>query len=160
SASLHRSSRFTTVLFDVDRTVPRVRAGIHQESAPRLFAVGNVRRRPVPNDVADRTLDWAEMEQTRGGFVSRTSFLTRTTIAFARTLSDSLVSEKFARKAGFLQSLDPRVRVLGVLALVVAAVACRKIQAVAILFLIATLIAILSSLDLVSLAKRVWIAVL
>src|SRR5215469_94083 len=100
------------------------------------------------------------MDETRACFVSRTSFLTRTTMAFARTLSDSLVSEKFARKAGFLQSLDPRVRVGGVLALVVAVVACRKIQAVAILFLVATLIAILSSLDLASLAKRVWSAVL
>jgi cobalt/nickel transport system permease protein len=91
--------------------------------------------------------------------VSRTSFLTRTALAFARTLSDSLMSEKFARNAGLLQSLDPRVRVGGVLGLVIAAVACRKVQAVAVLLLIAILIAILSSLDLASLARRVWVAV-
>jgi len=77
-----------------------------------------------------------------------------------RALSDALVSEKFAHRSGFLQSLDPRVRLTGALLLVVAAVACRKIQGVAVVFSLATLIALLSSLDLWSLAKRVWIPVL
>jgi cobalt ECF transporter T component CbiQ len=92
--------------------------------------------------------------------LSRPSFIEKTIMGFTRALADALVSEKFAHRSGFLQSLDPRVRLVGVLALVIAAVACRKVQGVVALFLIATLIALLSSLDLLLLAKRIWIAVL
>jgi cobalt/nickel transport system permease protein len=92
--------------------------------------------------------------------LSRPSFMEKTIRGFARALSEALVSEKFAHRSGFLQSLDPRVRLVGILALVIAAVACRKLQGVGALFLVATFIALLSSLDLWSLAKRVWIAVL
>lgn len=100
------------------------------------------------------------MAAARGLFLSRPSFIGKTILGFTRGLSEALVSEKFARRSGFLQSLDPRVRLVGVLALVIAAVACRKLQGVAALFLVASFIALLSSLDLWSLAKRVWIAVL
>ena len=100
------------------------------------------------------------MAATRGLFLSRPSFIGKTILGFTRALSEALVSEKVARRSGFLQSLDPRVRLVGVLALVIAVVACRKLQGVAALFLVATFISLLSSLDLLSLAKRVWIAVL
>ena len=92
--------------------------------------------------------------------MSRPSFIQKTILGFTRALSEALVSEKFAHRSGFLQSLDPRVRLLGVLVLVIAAVASRKVQGVAALFLVTTLIAVLSSLDLWSVAKRVWIPVL
>ena len=92
--------------------------------------------------------------------MSRPSFIQKTILGFTRALSEALMSEKFAHRPGFLQNLDPRVRLLGVVMLIIAAVTCRKVQGVAALFLIATLIALLSSLDLWSLAKRVWIAVL
>lgn len=92
--------------------------------------------------------------------MSRPSFTERTSIGLARVLSESLASEKFARRTGFLQSLDPRVRVAGVLVLVFAAVWCRDVKVIAVLFLIAAAIAIASSLDLLSLAKRIWGVVL
>lgn len=92
--------------------------------------------------------------------MSRQSFIEKTAIALARVLSESLASEKFARRTGFLQSLDPRVRVAGVFLLVVAAVWCRHVKVIAVLFLIATAVAIASSLDLFLLAKRIWGVVL
>jgi cobalt/nickel transport system permease protein len=92
--------------------------------------------------------------------VSRPSFIEKTSVGLARVLSESLASEKFARRPGFLQSLDPRVRVAGVFVLVVAAVWCRNVKVIAVLFLIAAAIAIASSLDLLSLAKRIWSVVL
>ena len=100
------------------------------------------------------------MAAPRGLFLSRLSFIEKTIRGFARTTSEALISEEFAHRPGFLQSLDPRVRLVSVLALIIAAVASRKVGGVASLFLVATLIALLSSLDLWSLAKRVWIAVL
>src|ERR1700751_4953075 len=70
------------------------------------------------------------------------------------------MTEKFARQTGFLQSLDPRIRVAGVFLLVIATVVCRDLRVIAVLFLIAVGIAITSSLDLVFLAKRIWSVVL
>lgn len=144
----------------MDSALSRLRAGVHQESFSRLSAVGDVYGRVICDGISDCDVLWAEVAATRGVFLSRPSFIQKTIVGFTRALSDALVSEKFAHRSGFLQSLDPRVRLLGVLVLVIAAVACRKVQGVAALFLVATLISVLSSLDLWSLAKRVWIPVL
>jgi cobalt/nickel transport system permease protein len=144
----------------MDSAVSGLRAGVYQESLSGLSVVGDVYGGVICNGIPDCDIRWAEVAATRGLFLSRLSFIQKTIVGFTRTLSEALVSEKFAHRSGFLQSLDPRVRLLGVLVLVIAAVACRKIQGVGALFLVATLIAVLSSLDLWSLAKRVWIAVL
>ena len=79
---------------------------------------------------------------------------------FTRALSEVLLSEKVANQPGLLQQLDPRVRLIGLLALVIAVVLCRRLQVIAALFAIAVLIAIASRVSLVSLAKRVWLVVL
>jgi cobalt/nickel transport system permease protein len=100
------------------------------------------------------------MEQARGFLVSRRSFVEKTSDGLARLISEFLVSEKFSHQAGWMQSLDPRVRVAGVFVLVVAAVVCRDVRVIASLFVISAVIAFASSLDLLSLAKRIWIVVL
>jgi cobalt ECF transporter T component CbiQ len=93
--------------------------------------------------------------------VSHSSFFIERTIqGLGHALSDALLSEQTARRRGLLQSIDPRVRVVGVIALIVAAVASRKIEAVAALFVIAILIALASRVTLLSLAKRVWLVIL
>jgi cobalt/nickel transport system permease protein len=71
-----------------------------------------------------------------------------------------MVSEETARRRGLLQSLDARVRLIGLFALVLAVTLSRKISAVAALFLAAILLAILSRVNLFMLAKRVWLIVL
>ena len=87
-------------------------------------------------------------------------FLESTTIGFGRVLTHAMLSERTARKAGLLQALDPRVRVVGLFALVVAAALIHKLIVVAALFAGAILIAILSRVSIVTLAKRVWLIVL
>jgi cobalt ECF transporter T component CbiQ len=92
--------------------------------------------------------------------MSRHSFLERTLRGFTRALSKALQSEHAAIQPGLLQDLDPRVRVIGVLALVIAVILCRRIEAIAALLLIAIAIAVASRVSLGSLAKRVWLVIL
>lgn len=88
------------------------------------------------------------------------SFVELTTIGFTRALTRAMLSEETARKRGLLQSLDVRVRLIGLFALVLAVTLSRKIGIVAALFGIAIVLAILSRVNLFILAKRVWLIVL
>jgi cobalt/nickel transport system permease protein len=87
-------------------------------------------------------------------------FIESTTVGFARTLTRTMLSEQTARKHGLLQALDPRVRVVGLFALVLAVTLSRRIVVVAALFVAAIVIALLSRVSLLTLAKRVWLIVL
>ena len=92
--------------------------------------------------------------------MSRNSFLESTLQGFARAVSKALQSEHAATQPGLLQHLDPRVRVLGILALVVSVVLCRRAEAIAAIFLVAVALAVASRVSLTSLARRVWLVVL
>ena len=92
--------------------------------------------------------------------MKRSGFLASTMIGFARALARAMASEQIARQAGLLQSLDPRVRVIGLFSMVMAAVLSRKIAVIGALFLVAVIITILSRVGIGMLAKRVWLVVL
>ncbi len=88
------------------------------------------------------------------------TFIQSTLHSFTRTLSKALLSEQVANQPGLLQQLDPRVRVVGMLSLVVSVVLCRQLKIVVALFLLAVAIAVASKVSLLSLTKRVWVVVL
>jgi cobalt ECF transporter T component CbiQ len=88
--------------------------------------------------------------------VSR-GFVESTTVGFARALTRALLSERTARQRGLLQSLDPRVRVVGLFSLVLAVTLSHRMAVVVALSVVATAIALLSRVNLVTLAKRVWL---
>ena len=92
--------------------------------------------------------------------MSRYSFLESTLKGFTRAVSKALQSEHAATQPGLLQQLDPRVRVIGILALVIAVILCRRLEAIAAILLIAIGIAAASRVRLTSLAIRVWLVVL
>ena len=92
--------------------------------------------------------------------MSRHSFLERTLQGFTRAVSRALQSEHAASQPGLLQQLDPRVRVIGILALVIAVILCRRLEAIAAILLIAITIAVASRVSIASLAVRVWLVVL
>ncbi len=87
-------------------------------------------------------------------------FLESTTVGFTRALTRAMLSEQTAHQPGLLQSLDPRVRVVGLFSLVLAVTLSRKITAVACLLAVAIVIAICSRVSLGTLAKRVWLVAL
>jgi len=92
--------------------------------------------------------------------VSQESFIESTLRGFARAFSKALISEQAASQPGLLQSFDPRVRVLGVLALAISVVVCRNLVVIATLMGLTILLAIASRLSVWSLARRVWFVVL
>lgn len=75
---------------------------------------------------------------------------------FTRALSRALVSEQVARKPGLLQSFDPRTRLIGILALMIAAAVAHKIAVLAVLFAVSVVISLLSRVSVRTLALRVW----
>ncbi len=91
---------------------------------------------------------------TRGGAFASTA------VTLTRALGRALVSEAVARQHGLLQVLDPRVRVIGVFSLLLAATLSHTIMVVLSLFLIAVAIGLLSHVSLATLATRVWLVVL
>lgn len=92
--------------------------------------------------------------------MTRGRFIESTILGFGRAFSRALTSEEIARRSGLLQALDPRVRVIGLFALVLAVTLSRRLTVVFGLFLVAVIIAVCSSVSLVTLAKRVWLVVL
>jgi len=83
-----------------------------------------------------------------------------TLLGLTRALSHALVSEQVARQPGLLQALDPRVRVAGLFALVLAVTLSHRISVVVALFAVAVLLALLSRVSPAMLATRVWLVVL
>jgi cobalt ECF transporter T component CbiQ len=72
----------------------------------------------------------------------------------------ALYAEELARAAGLLQRIDPRVKVIGLLALIIAAALSRQILVILALFGFALLLAVLSQVPIRTLATRVWIGAL
>ena len=75
---------------------------------------------------------------------------------FLRVLEHTLESEELTRRAGLLQSLDPRVKLLGFLGLIVAAAASRKLEVIGAVFALASVLAVCSRVPLRTLMIRVW----
>jgi cobalt ECF transporter T component CbiQ len=91
--------------------------------------------------------------------VSRSGFIERTLNRFARAMAKALLSERTAAMPGLLQALDPRVRLVGLLTLVISVILCRRLEAIAALWLLAVVIAIASRVSMATLALRVWLLV-
>jgi cobalt/nickel transport system permease protein len=92
--------------------------------------------------------------------MSSGGFIEHSIESLVRALEHSLESEEVARADGLLQRLDPRVKIVGSAALIVAAVASRRIVVIAFVFAFAVLLALLSRVPLRSLALRSWAGVL
>ncbi|MGI8495491.1 MAG: cobalt ECF transporter T component CbiQ [Pyrinomonadaceae bacterium] len=70
----------------------------------------------------------------------------------------SLFAEDLARKEGFLQTLDPRVKIIGLLALIVDVTLSRNLFTILLIFAAAVLLAVLSNVSVKTLAVRAWLA--
>ena len=75
-------------------------------------------------------------------------------------MDHAIDAERLAARTGLLQSLDPRIKTLGLLSLVLTAVFVNSLVALAGLFVFATALALASRIRLRRLAGQVWIGVL
>jgi cobalt/nickel transport system permease protein len=90
----------------------------------------------------------------------RAGFVERTIAGLAGAMERALYAEELAKADGLLQRLDPRVKLVGLLALVVAAALAHNILVILGLFAVAILLAVLSHVPIRTLATRVWISAL
>jgi len=90
----------------------------------------------------------------------RRTFIEKTSRTLARTLNNSLDAEEWASSGGFLQRLDPRVKLAGMGALIAAAVSVRRLWLLVAILTLAILLAAMSHISIRRLAARVWTAVL
>ncbi len=102
--------------------------------------------------VSNQKSNSAARKKRRGGFVERTlSTLVRKT-------ERALFAEELARKNGFLQGLDPRVKIVGLLALILAVTLSRNFFTIIFIFALAVALAITSCVPIRTLAARAWLS--
>ena len=89
----------------------------------------------------------------------QTSFLEKTVKGLLDALQDSLFAEDVARRDGFLQSLDPRLKLVGIGTLIVAAIAVHNIWLLLFLFGVSAIMAMVSRIPLTLLAGKIWTSV-
>jgi cobalt ECF transporter T component CbiQ len=88
------------------------------------------------------------------------NFLERSLTSFLSAMEHALDAEELAKADGLLQRLDPRIKVIGILALIIAAATAHKLWVIGAVFAIALALAAASHVSQLLLAKRVWIPVL
>lgn len=72
----------------------------------------------------------------------------------------ALDAERTMERSGLLQGLDPRIKVIGLLALIIAATATHSLLLLSALFGLAVLMALVSNISPLRLAQQVWLGVL
>ncbi len=90
----------------------------------------------------------------------RGTFLDRLAGGMAHALAHALDAEDVARRDGFLQTLDPRVKLGVFVGFIVVAVMVKSLLVLAGLFLVAVALALTSGIALARLMRQVWIGVL
>ena len=88
------------------------------------------------------------------------NFLDRLADGVAHALSHALDADDFARRDGFLQKLDPRVKLGIFVGFICVAVSVKSLAVLAGLFLVAVALAVASRVAIARLARQVWLGVL
>jgi cobalt ECF transporter T component CbiQ len=92
--------------------------------------------------------------------MSRRGVVQHTVEGLYRAMQRTVEAEASARRRGLLQSLDPRVKLAGLAALILASVLSARLDVIAAVLALAILLALLSLIPLRLIAARVWIVVL
>jgi cobalt/nickel transport system permease protein len=95
-----------------------------------------------------------------GLLLRRRGFIERTLASLLRAAEYAADAERSAESGGVLQRVDPRVKVVGLMVLVVVVAASHRLAAIGALFVLALALALLSGIGPGKLAAWVWIPVL
>jgi cobalt ECF transporter T component CbiQ len=88
------------------------------------------------------------------------NFVEKTIDGLLVSMQEAVMAEEIARSNGLLQRIDPRVKLLGLVSLVVASVAVHRLTVLLALFAIGVLFAAFSRISPLFLLKRIWMPVL
>ena len=83
-----------------------------------------------------------------------TGYIERTIASLIAASERAAIAEQVAFSEGVLQRVDPRVKVAGLFALIVAVAASRRVRVIAILFVIAAILALASNVRMRRLESR------
>ena len=108
----------------------------------------------IPDWLAQENQPMPPVSQSRS---TGTAFLERTIEGAARFLREAILTEAAARKKGLLQALDPRVKLVTLLALIFCISIMRSPAAIWGMYCFTLLLAGASSIPLPSFMKRVWL---
>ena len=87
----------------------------------------------------------------------KTNFLEKTINDIAKLLKEVIFFEEIALKNGFLQKLDPRVKVISLIMLILTATLIHSVFILIIIYLISCILAKISYVSLKSYFKRIWL---
>ncbi len=87
----------------------------------------------------------------------RRNVIEHTLQGISETLERSLFAEEISSRQGLLQSLDPRVKLIATLALLIGASLSRNLVVIAAIYVLALALAMLSAIPGVFFIKRVWL---
>ena len=90
---------------------------------------------------------------------SRSGFVERTLVDINHTLEQSVFAERIARGPGLLQALDPRLKILSALLLLLAVSLSRSLLVILSLYFLALALAFFSRIPLGFFVKRVWLLI-
>ena len=85
------------------------------------------------------------------------SFIERSLTGALSFLKESIFAEEYASKPGFLQSLDPRIKVISIFLLIIATVLTRSIAVSCVLYALCLILAYFSEVKISFFLKRTWI---
>ncbi len=85
-------------------------------------------------------------------------FLERSVQSLSEAIERDLLLEEFASRQGYLQSLDPRVKVVGAVALILAVGLARHLPVLVLTYAVTAAIGVFAGLPARTLVKRVWVA--
>jgi cobalt/nickel transport system permease protein len=106
------------------------------------------------NSASNQRIKFVPPKKRRGNFVERTL------ATLVRKTERALFAEELAQADGFLQRLDPRVKIVGLLALILDATLARNFFTILFVFAVAVLLAVLSRVPIRTLAARAWLSAL
>jgi cobalt/nickel transport system permease protein len=85
------------------------------------------------------------------------SFIERSLTGALSFLKESIFAEEYASKPGFLQSLDPRIKVITIFLLIIATVLTKSIAVSCVLYALCLILAYFSQVKISFFLKRTWI---
>ncbi len=85
------------------------------------------------------------------------NFVEKTLVEIAGMMERSIFSEKYASAKGFLQSIDPRIKLITILLLIVTTSFITKTEIILGIYTLTLFFAYLSKVDLFFFIKRVWL---
>jgi cobalt/nickel transport system permease protein len=106
--------------------------------------------------------DW--MEKVNRGpcdcfaeYHGKKSFIGRTIDGILSFLEEAFISESYSRRKGLLQSLDPRAKLVSILAFIFATSLIGDLRLLIFVYLLTLLFSYLSKIDVLFFIKRVWL---